>query len=69
MVDCNLCVAVVGNHTVPIRERRRIRFKGFLHADEVSNFVTETENIEVYLGYRFAAEYNLCGNRKHPSKT
>ena len=27
MADCNLCVAVVGNHTVPIWERRRIRVK------------------------------------------
>jgi len=24
---CNLCVAVVCNHTIPIRERRRIRVK------------------------------------------
>jgi len=27
MADCKLCVAVVGNHTVPIRERRRIMVK------------------------------------------
>ena len=36
---------------------------GILHADEVSNFVTETENIEVYLCYRLAAEDNWCRSR------
>jgi len=38
MADCNLCIAVVGNHTVPIPERRRIRVKSLL-IKEITNDV------------------------------
>jgi len=62
MADCNLCVAVVGNHTVPIRERRRIRVnaKLLLSSRCCKDFTASPELLKKNLtSYKV---YALCSN-------